>query len=369
MSDTTLDLKKASITINSLVDAIPNDLVVVDNNNTITFLNMKAKTNLFEGIANFGEDFTQVTEKFINVHHIDPNDGLAELFRKGSTAGSFISGKLKISIVMSVKKTFELSTSPIYDTKLGHLGRIWQFNDITITENIDSIKTEFISLASHQLRTPLTSIRGYVNMVLGGDFGDINPGLVEPLQYVEQAGKEMSDLIEDLLSISRLEKKSSNSSFTEFDIDSLFKELEKLFIGKIQEKTINYQYIPYTPQLKVFTDQNLLRECLKNLIDNALKYSQSQGKVDIVTSKTENDWLRIEIIDNGLGIPDDQQDRIFEKFFRAANVLTENFNGTGLGLYYVKQVVETLGGKVYFNSKTNQGTHFFIEIPVKKPNE
>lgn len=359
------DLRKTQFTLNSILDAIANDFIIVNNENKIRYINLKAKTNLFSDITEIGDAFNNSIDRFCSLHNVQNCPELLELITRASTPNSFITEKIKINLKKSILKTYEVLTSPIYDQELGHLGRIWQFTDITFSENIDNLKSEFISVASHQLRTPLTSIRGYIDMVLDGDYGEVKEELKEPLGYVEKASKEMADLINDLLNVSRLEKKTQDGNISEFNFDDIIGELQEMFRNRIMERHINFNYTPSKPSFNIQSDKDKLREALKNLIDNAIKYSKEEGIINIKTVVLNSNLFRIDIEDNGIGIPEDQQDRIFEKFFRAANVLTENFDGTGLGLYYVKQVVEKLNGKIYFQSKSGAGTTFSIELPIK----
>ncbi|MDQ7021790.1 MAG: ATP-binding protein [Candidatus Dojkabacteria bacterium] len=117
-------------------------------------------------------------------------------------------------------------------------------------------------------------------------------------------------------------------------------------------------------EVEVESEQIRVTESIKNIIDNAIKYSPEKTKVEIKLEKLGNERIRISVKDQGIGIPEDQQDHIFQKFYRATNVLTENFDGTGLGLYYVKKSIEDLGGKVYFESQVNNGSTFYIELPL-----
>lgn len=357
------DVSKQQLTLNVVLDAIHNDILLTDTQCKINYMNLKAKSNLFNDIANLQDDMGEVMTSFCEKYQPDKGQLLLEIVKRTADPESFVAENLVIHIKRSTIKAYEVTTSPIYDSNVGHIGRLWQFVDVTLSERFNEMKSEFISLASHQLRTPLTSIRGYVDMLINGDYGAVPQELTEPLRFVQHAGTEMADLINDLLNVGRLEKPGALKLST-VSLGELIDELKAMFEQKLEQKKLSFSYVSNVAAITISTDRDKIREALKNLIDNAIKYNREEGRV-AVSASIDDKNLRIEISDSGIGIPVDQQDRIFEKFFRAANVLTENFDGTGLGLYYVKEVVTKLGGQVDFKSTPNEGSTFIITLPLK----
>lgn len=252
-------------------------------------------------------------------------------------------------------------TAPMFDIYEGYMGRLWTFEDITDLKNIDKMKTEFISIASHQLRTPLSVIYGNLDMLLSGDFGSISNEVQAPLQDIHKATKNLIELVNDLLSVSRLEMGKITAEISEFDLGELFDEIfmimDKAFEKKNQKtkKELNFKST-------IKTDRKLIAEAIKNYLSNAIKYTPENGTVEITTDYKNNKFY-FEVRDTGIGIPENQRSGLFNKFFRADNVLTENFEGTGLGLYYVKKSIETLGGNVGYKPAI-PGSIFYFEIPL-----
>jgi PAS domain S-box-containing protein len=255
------------------------------------------------------------------------------------------------------------SAAPLKGEKGEVIGCVVVFRDNSRRRAIDKAKTEFVSLASHQLRTPLSIIRWYIEALLGGDLGKINEEQKEYLEEINEGNQRMIDLVNSLLNVSRLEMGKLDINPTELDIVEIAKKTIKQFRLEIKEKQINFiENYDEIPPIKL--DKDLLGIVFQNLISNAIKYSSEKGKVQLdILRQGEN--VEIAIQDNGIGIPKKQQGKIFEKLFRADNVKTKNINGTGLGLYLVKKILDHCNCKIWFESKENEGTTFFVRIPLK----
>lgn len=258
----------------------------------------------------------------------------------------------------------EFSISPILNDKEDIIFFVGVERDITKAEEVDRSKSEFVSLASHQLRTPLSAINWYAEMLLGGDAGALNDKQKDYTSEIYASSRRMAELVGALLNVSRIElgtfaiePKPTNIR----DIaDSVIKELEPKIAAKNQAIVRNYS--EDVPEL-INIDPNLMRMILQNLISNSVKYTPDGGKISIAISETENDIV-LKVVDNGYGIPLSQQGRVFEKFFRADNIIPVETDGTGLGLYIVKEVVEKAGGAISFESEENVGTTFVVTIPI-----
>ncbi len=242
-------------------------------------------------------------------------------------------------------------------------GAIEIFRDITLEKDVDRAKTEFVSLASHQLRTPLSTISWYAEMLLNGDAGKLKAEQIRYLHEIYQGNQRMIQLVNALLNVSRLDLgtfviEAVPTNVTEV-ADSAVDELKP----QIKERLIKFER-RYEKGLPVIpADPKLLRIIFQNLLSNAVKYTAPKGTVSLAIAKESRD-LRITVADTGYGIPSDQQAKIFTKLFRADNVREKETTGTGLGLYLVKAVVEQAGGKVWFESKENKGTTFYVTIPL-----
>jgi len=262
------------------------------------------------------------------------------------------------------------SISPV----LGDNGAVRFFvgieRDITKEKAIDLAKTEFVSLASHQLRTPLTAINWYSEMLLSGDVGPLSEEQSRYLKEVYKGSQRMVRLVNDLLNVSRLEAGGLIVEPVPAKIDSLIaasiKE-GKFSVGA--EKEIPVRFERSKEETKLAVDSELLNQVFRNLINNAVRYCSGRPnpKVEVSLDKRPVDGVNslvIEVRDNGIGIPKLEQGRVFEKFFRASNAQKAAAGGTGLGLYISKTVVEKWGGKIWFESEEGKDTAFYVTIPL-----
>lgn len=253
--------------------------------------------------------------------------------------------------------------SPIFNTKKEIVGYVGTEEDITKAKEIDRMKSDFISLASHQLRTPLSAMRWLLEMVLGGDAGVLTNTQLEYIKNIDASNQRMIDLVNQLLDISRLESGKILPQPSPTDL----KQLVSGVVAQIKEKA-DENTIQLSPEIDpnlplVLMDSKLITQVFLNLIDNAIKYSPAGGKVRILVGANK-DSIVSQIIDTGIGIPESQKSRIYDKFFRADNAIRLNSEGTGLGLYLAKDIVEASGGKIWFESTEDKGTTFFFSLPL-----
>lgn len=234
-------------------------------------------------------------------------------------------------------------------------------------KELDKAKDEFISMASHQLRTPLTTVKGYVSMLDEGDFGKISKAQREPIEQVLDGSNRMARLIDDLLNVSRMEAGRFFIDATEIDLNKIVpQEIDQLqSLAKSKKVELVYK-APAKPIPTMHLDENKTRQVIMNLADNAVHYSQPPkggGKVEVRLER-DGDDIVYAVRDNGIGVPKDQQDKLFTKMFRARNAQELRPDGTGLGLYLVKRVIEDQGGKIVFESEPGRGSMFGFRMPI-----
>ena len=235
--------------------------------------------------------------------------------------------------------------------------------DITEAKGIERVKSDFISLASHQLRTPLTSIKWISDLFLSGDLGKLEPRQQEFIGDLHHSTNRMIDLINSLLNIARIESNQLEVKVEAVSVDKIYedlrKELQPLTVKRAHELKFERE-----PNLSaVETDRVVLYEILKNLLTNSIKYTPDGGKISISAFLKDNKIL-FAIKDNGYGIPASQQSRMFQKFFRGDNIVKIDTTGTGLGMYIVKSLVELLSGEINFKSEENKGTAVYVSLPL-----
>ena len=281
---------------------------------------------------------------------------------KAFLTGKTINEKMYYRKKNGYKIPVAVTVSPIIlDNK--PVGAVEVFRDITLEYEIDRMKSDFISLASHQLRTPLSAIKTYSHMLLDGYMGDINDNQRKSLRTILGAANRMNELISTLLNITRIESGSIAITPKMVNIEHLVEEVNKEHGLLASDKNIALSITKKGSQPVVIkTDTLIVKEVLSNLVSNAIKYSPDGGSVTIHINSRLRD-LMVSVQDNGLGIPKYSQEHVFTKFFRAHNVVKQETSGTGLGLYLVKGLLDSIGGKIWFESSEAKGTTFYITLP------
>ena len=233
---------------------------------------------------------------------------------------------------------------------------------------IDKAKTEFVLLASHQLRTPLSTMSWYIEMLLSGDVGKLDKEQKKYLDEIYTSNRRMVALVNALLHVSRLELGAFATDPAPTNIIDIAKTVIREIRLMIEKKEITLKEQYAADFLQINTDSKLIRIILQNLISNAVRYTPKKGKVTIEISlsddKAHAPKILISVSDTGYGIPKGQQRQVFTKLFRADNVKEKDVEGTGLGLYIVKSIVEQLGGAIRFESEENKGTTFYVTLPA-----
>lgn len=243
------------------------------------------------------------------------------------------------------------------------IGVIEVFRDVTREEAVDRMKTEFLSLASHQLRTPLAAMKWNLEMLLEGDMGTLNDKQQKLTANVNLSNERMIDLVNALLNVSRIESGRIIIEPKPTDIATMITNVTSQLQHKIDDKkqTLQLNIAPSIPSISL--DTELIQEAISNLLTNAIKYTPDGGSISI-HAQVEGDQVSVSITDTGYGIPEKDQSKIFDKFFRASNIVKKDTDGNGLGLYLVQQIVRASGGSISFTSKSDEGTTFIVKLPL-----
>lgn len=227
-------------------------------------------------------------------------------------------------------------------------------------KNLDKLKTEFLSLASHQLRSPLTSIKGYASMVVEGDFGEIGPKAKEAVDRIFQSSQNLTIVVEDLLNVSKIESGGMKYEMIDFSMADIVKSTAEDLSITAGKKGLKLTYSEDAGNHKVHGDKEKLRQVVLNLIDNSIKYTK-EGSIEVRLSNKDKKVL-VEIKDTGMGVSPEIKATLFQKFARGEGQKM-NTGGSGLGLYLAKEIVDAHKGRVGVNSEgMGKGSTFFIEL-------
>lgn len=230
-------------------------------------------------------------------------------------------------------------------------------------QKLDEAKDEFISMASHQLRTPLTSIKGYVSMLMEGDIGKVSPEQKHVLNEAFISSERMVRLISDFLNVSRLQTGKFIIEKHPVDLALLVqREIDGLMPNALsRDMQFVYKIPKNIPMLEL--DENKIQQVVMNFADNALFYSKDNGKITVTLKKLPG-WVELIIKDNGIGVPEAEQAHLFNKFFRATNAKRARPDGTGVGLFLAKKVIDDHDGQIIFESKEGKGSSFGFRLPL-----
>jgi signal transduction histidine kinase len=246
------------------------------------------------------------------------------------------------------------------------IGFLIVLHDISREKLVEKMKTEFVSLAAHQLRTPLSAIKWTLKMLLSGDLGKINKEQQEFIGKTYNSNERMIHLINDLLNVTRIEEGRYLYRISEFPIGDLMDSVINNLKEKIQAKKIKFNYNKPRKSLpKIKADREKIEIVVQNLIENAINYSAVGGSV---TVSMDCDKLNLKFLvkDTGMGILEHQKPRLFTKFFRGENAAKMDTQGTGLGLFMAKNIIKAHGGKIWFESKWGEGSTFYFSLPLGK---
>lgn len=240
---------------------------------------------------------------------------------------------------------------------------IFSLVDITEAKKVDAAKSEFVALATHQLRTPVAAIRWNYELLAKKIPSEAKVNLEKYLEKISRNTQRMISLIDDFLSVSKLEMGTYATSKEAVDLSQFCSDVIDEFAGKIEEKQIKVTRNEEPPAFTFTTDTALFHIIVSNLVSNAVKYLKASGSLDL-SYKVSGDNLVISVTDDGIGIPEDELDNLFTKFFRASNARSHHTSGTGLGLYIIQQSVEQLGGTISVESVEDVKTTFTVTLPT-----
>lgn len=242
-------------------------------------------------------------------------------------------------------------------------------HDVSREKMVDRLKSEFITIAAHQLRTPLSAIKWSVKMLIDGDLGELAPDRKALLMQAYKSNERMIRLVNDLLNVARIEEGRFKYDFIDIQLGDLIEMITRDFAHKIKEKKIKFYYKRPNKRLpKVKIDHQKMRLAIQNLLDNSIKYTSVNGEIKISINKSKSN-IKVSIRDTGMGISKNEQSRLFGKFFRSVIAIKKETEGSGLGLFITKNIIEKHGGTIGVKSEgEGKGSEFWFTIPIIKLN-
>jgi two-component system, OmpR family, phosphate regulon sensor histidine kinase PhoR len=340
--------------LNAVIDSLSDGILVTDKQGKIILYNKKAEAFLgISGKAALGQPVQQ---------HIK-NDVMVGLITKILTLD--VPYHTEEVCLMDIGITrLRVHVNPVRNENAVLIGSVTLLHDVARLSAIDKIKTNFLSMVSHQLKSPLSSTLLQTSILLDGIVGEFNEKQRDLLQKVRNKIKGMVDLIHDILDVCYIEEGGYLTQIENLDLAEILQRTVELMQPQIQDKNIAL-HVKIEDRLPlIIGNKSSVEAMFINLISNAIKYTPSEGQVSVEMSENAQN-VQIEVSDTGIGVENEDIPRIFDKFYRVRSEITKNISGTGLGLSIVKNVVYAHRGAINVESKVGEGTTFTVLLPVK----
>ncbi|HSX19443.1 MAG TPA: ATP-binding protein [Candidatus Saccharimonadales bacterium] len=356
---------KLSLTISSIVDAI----VAIDYNRNIIIFNKAAE--LLTGIKNsdaIGKPINQIIELY-DKEILIPDSVYCPLDRNIEEGILFSHNNLKLAKRDGKEAYVNVTSGCIREGRVTNLACILTMHDITAEIDLERMKMDFISIAAHQLRTPLTAIKGYLSMLSGEVRNKLTDQEGLFLTRIDLATQRLLTLVQNLLSVTKVERGVFRVEMGVVDIASLVEKTVDEFVDRAKFEFINLTYKkPTTPIPNVIADSLGIHEVLSNLISNAIDYNKPEGKIE-VSLEVVGEMVNVYVTDNGVGIPKDAIPKLFTKFYQVSGPMRigSTAKGSGLGLYISKAVIEAHKGNIWVDSEYDKGSTFAFSLHIHKP--
>ncbi len=346
-----VELEDKNIKLKAILKSISNGIIAIDNRENIMLMNQKAQ-KLF---SYEDDDFEQK-----NFEKVVKDEMFFTAIREVMGYGD----RKKLIVEDEKGNYYKVKSDPIklHEEKNLTIGAIINIEDITERKRLEKIRSDFVANVTHELKTPLTSISGFVETLKGNENIDIAVRN-RFLDIIDMETGRLRSLIDDILTLSFIENNENKkgANFKLVNIWEVYKEVFEMISPFAQKKGIQISERFENEEITILSNPDYIKQLLLNLIDNAVKYTPEEGRVFVtVTENTE--LLQIRVKDTGLGIPQEDIPRIFERFYRVEKARSRKIGGTGLGLAIVKHIVLSLNGKIRVESKVNEGSEFIIDI-------
>ncbi|MGR9049096.1 two-component system histidine kinase PnpS [Halobacillus faecis] len=338
--------------LEAVINNMGNGLVLIDEKGYILLLNRA-----------FLETFKGEQKDFIGhlYHDAIPYTTIHETVQKIYMFEETVSETFVLPVNID-RKHLEVTGAPIFSEDQKWRGVVLVFHDISELKQLEQMRKDFVANVSHELKTPITSIRGFSETLLDGAMKD-EKMLEQFLQIILKESGRLQSLIQDLLELSKLERDDFLLNVEQVEVQRLLNDLLPIVEQHAEQKEVKL-HASVDGNTLIQGDSSRLKQVFMNLLTNAINYSGDEGEVTLEFQESEN-HVTIKITDNGVGIPEEEISRIFERFYRVDKARSRNSGGTGLGLAIVKHIVEAHEGTIHVESEVDVGTSFYVEIPKK----
>ncbi|MGE5632869.1 MAG: two-component system histidine kinase PnpS [Caulobacteraceae bacterium] len=357
LNDTIASLKDKNTRLEAIMSSVINGIVAIDRAERVLFINPIAIEQLDI------KDPEVIGKHLLKVVRSNSIDNYLKTILKEKRCFD-----TEISLDYPTERIYKLYANPIKQFEESDIaGILITIQDITELRKLERMRTEFVANVSHELKTPLTSIKGFVETLKGGAIED-REDAIRFLDIIESETDRLYRLISDILSLSELEQKMVKSA-TEIEVEKTVKEVLSMIKNEADRKCIELTSEVQEGIDNLWGDPDKFKQMLLNLVDNAVKYTPEKGKVKVEAYKQTDfngeERLTINVIDNGIGIPREHIPRLFERFYRVDKARSRKVGGTGLGLAIVKHIVILFGGEIEVRSEEGKGTVFSVTLPLK----
>lgn len=334
--------------IETILQYMTDGIVAFDVEGQVTHKNLAAEKLL--NLSETDDTFEKVFSKFdvdINMEKIIYLEDWTSSDKKVNIDGKYVN----------------LLFVPYKDNNQRPAGIIAVAQDITEHVKLDNMRKEFVADVSHELKTPITSIMGYADTLLEGEYDDATK--TKFLNVIASEARRMAKLVTDLLALSRYDSNKNKIEKIEFDLGDLVKKCQEKLQIEIDKKHHKVENLVTANVPLVYADKSGIERVVLNILSNSIKYTKENGTIKIYVGFVYNDAY-IKIIDNGMGIPEEDLNRIFERFYRVDKARSRELGGTGLGLSIAKEILNQNGGSIDIKSEVGKGTEVVIRVPTKK---
>lgn len=337
----------------SLIDYLTDGILFFDEKNRLSLINSQ------------GEKFLGVDEKDILGRPILKLTAFPALQPLVSILGGDIREISKKDLQLKENLILEITTIPMM-LEGARIGTIVVLRDVTREKLVESMKSEFVTVAAHQLRTPTSGIKWSLKMLMDEDLGAVSKKQKEVIEMAYETNEKVIHLINDLLNVARIEEGKFLNKIVLASLEGLIQALINEREEETKRRKLRLNFSKSSGLPPVMIDSDKMKIAVGNLLDNAIRYTLPGGNVSVSIIKKNEEELEVQVKDTGLGIPQNQQNKAFTKFFRGDNIMKVETEGTGLGLFISKNIIEAHGGKLWFDSKEGKGTTFYFTVPIKE---